>query len=118
MGKETFAEYAKTNRPNSSKLAMKNVIFIICLFFIACYNGQVMKKEACINFVKHEELGKYPFEKSIKYTLQIDNQNVPVYCYAHVFKGNIVSLELKQNSRKNKKYVLRHHAVVFSQGTR
>ena len=23
MGKETFAEYAKTNRPNSSKLAMK-----------------------------------------------------------------------------------------------
>ena len=27
-----------------------------------------MKKEACINFVKHEELGKYPFEKSIKYT--------------------------------------------------
>lgn len=81
---------------------MKNIIFIICLFFIACYNGQVMKKEACINFVKHEELGKYPFEKSIKYTLQIDNQNVPVYCYAHVFKGNIVSLELSRTPEKIK----------------
>ncbi len=62
-----------------------------------------MKKESCINFVKHEELGKYPYEKSIKYTLKIDNQNVPIYCYAHVFKGNIVSLELSRTPEKIRK---------------
>lgn len=36
MGKETFAEYAKTNRPNSSKLAMKKAVkhFLLnCLIF-------------------------------------------------------------------------------------
>ncbi len=59
-----------------------------------------MKKESCINFVRHEELGKYPYEKSIKYTLKINNQNVPIYCYAHVFKGNIVSLELSRTPEK------------------
>ena len=36
MGKETFAEYAKTNRPNSSKPAMKKAVklFLLnCLIF-------------------------------------------------------------------------------------
>ena len=61
-----------------------------------------MKKEACISFVEQDVSGKYPFEKSIKYTLQIDKQEVPVYCYAHVFKGNIVSLELNRTSENIK----------------